>query len=138
MENAVDALHMAFGVLIFVLALSVSINAFGEARLTSELVLNYQDREYYYTYVQENKDSSGRILTERIVGLESMVPTIYKAYKENYKVVFKFASNIELYKKYNSVGELAQIQSIDLEKEVIGSDKDKENFLKALLFGTRS
>ena len=134
MENAVDALHMAFGVFIFVLALSVSINAFGEARLTSELVLNYQDREYYSEYVQENKDSDGNILTERIVGLENIIPTIYKAYKENYKIVFK---DIELYQKYNVAGQLVSVHSIDLEKDVIGSDSEKEEFLKVLLNGAR-
>ena len=32
MENAADALKMAAGVLIFVMALSISINAFGEVR----------------------------------------------------------------------------------------------------------
>lgn len=67
MENAAEALKMAAAVLIFVLALSISINAFGEVRAASSTILDYKDREYSYTYVEENKDSSGNSITERIV-----------------------------------------------------------------------
>lgn len=70
MDNAIDALHIATGVLIFVLALSISINAFTEVRITSQAILNYRDREYDYTYVEENvketTDSEGNIITESV------------------------------------------------------------------------
>ena len=46
MENAADALQMAAAVLVFVLALSISINAFGEARQTAQTILDNRDREY--------------------------------------------------------------------------------------------
>ena len=82
MENAAEALKMAAFVLIFMLALSISINAFGTAGKTAQTVLNYKDREYDYTYVKEGE-------TQRIVSAETIVPSIYKAYKENYKIVFK-------------------------------------------------
>ena len=82
MENAVDALKIAASVLLFVVALSISINAFGEVRIVSQTLLDYTDREYEYTYVENNGT------TKRIVGLESVIPTVYKAYKENYKIVF--------------------------------------------------
>lgn len=84
MENITEALQMAFGVLVFVVALSISINAFGEARQTSQIILDYRDREYDYTYVEDNGGT-----TERIVSAETIIPSIYKAYKENYKIVFK-------------------------------------------------
>ena len=82
MENAADALQMAAAVLIFVLALTIAINSFGQVRQVSQLIIGYNDREYDYTYVEDNGN------TERIVGLESIVPSIYKAYRENYKIVF--------------------------------------------------
>ena len=88
MENAAEALKMAAAVLIFVVALSIAINSFGQARQTAQLILDYTDREYDYTYVEENKDSNGDVMTERIVSLESIIPTIYKAYRENFKIVF--------------------------------------------------
>ncbi len=82
MENATEALKMAANVLIFVLALSISMNAFASVRRTSEIILTYKDREYDYSYVTEGEN-------ERIVSSETIVPSIYKAYKENYKIVFK-------------------------------------------------
>ncbi len=140
MENAADALKMAAAVLIFVLALSISINAFGEARATSQAILNYNDREYEYTYVEENRDENGEILTERLVGVETIVPSIYKAYKENYKIIFdiSFLDGKGLYKKRNSEGGTDPIYSIDLEKEVLGNDSQKEKFIEAILYGANS
>lgn len=143
MENAAEALKMAAFVLIFVMALTISINAFGEVRQASQAILDNQDREYDYTYVEENKDESGKPVTERIVNAETIVPSIYKAYKENYKIVFQFKSlyllERGLYKKLkeNSFTETIPVFSIDLEKEVLGNDTQKEEFIHALLYGSK-
>lgn len=130
MENVGEALQIAAAVLIFVLALSISINAFGEARQSAQIVLDYQDREYDYTYIVGNT-------TQRKVGVEAIVPAIYKAYKENYKIVFdttKFGTK-GLYLKKDKTGNEQGVYSIDLEKEVLGSDAQKERFIKAILYG---
>lgn len=131
MENATDALKMAFGVLVFVLALSVSINAFSEVRTTAQTIMEYSDREYDTTYVEE----SGT--TERLVGIESIIPTIYKAYKENYKIVFdeRLLGDDGVYKKRDETGNYKPVYTIDLEKEVLGSDTQKENFILAIIYG---
>ena len=132
MENAADALQMAAFVLIFVLALSISINAFGEARQTSQIILDYKDREYDYTYVEDNGET-----TERIVSAETIIPSIYKAYKENYKIVFKDkkGNGLELYKKAEAttIQDKKSICSIDLEKDIVGDDRQKERFIRAWL-----
>lgn len=133
MENATEALQMAFGVLVFVIALSISINAFGEARQSAQIILDNTDREYDYTYVEENNS------TKRIVGAETIIPSIYKAYRENYKIVFKKDKDngMELYRKLvaSNSADTISICSIDLEKDVIGSDKQKEKFIQFLLYG---
>lgn len=136
MENAADALKIAASVLIFVLALSISINAFGEARLTATTILNYQDKEYDYTYVEENKDASGNISTERIVGLETVIPSVYKAYRENYKIVFK---NLDggVYTKDDETGRTQEVDRIDLQNEVLGTESQKEQFVNAILYGRK-
>lgn len=133
MENATEALQMAFGVLVFVIALSISINAFGEARQSIQIILDHRDREYDYTYTQGGND------VERWVRGETLVPSIYKAYKENYKIVFKDhnGQGIELYKK-SVASNTTQPQSIcyiDLENEVLGNDEQKEKFIEVLLYG---
>ena len=53
MENAADALKMAAWVLIFVVALSIIINAFGMARQTTDILISYNDNEYYTDYVEQ-------------------------------------------------------------------------------------
>lgn len=134
MENAADALQMAAAVLVFVLALSISINAFGEARQTAQTILDNRDREYDYEYIQGDT-------TERIVKGETIIPSIYKAYRENYKIVFKdrAKNGIELYQKFVATNstEKKKICYIDLENEVLGTDKQKEEFLQILLYGKK-
>ncbi len=141
MENATDALHMAAAVLVFVVALTISINAFSEARMTATTILDRQDREYNYIYVEDNGT------TQRIVGLESIVPSIYKAYKENYKIVFRdnedsegapnLLGNEGIYRRKDDSGDYVGVYSIDLQNEVLGNDTQKEQFIMAILYGDR-
>ena len=134
-ENIADALKMAAEVLIFVLALSISISAFGQARQTSQILLEYNDdRIYEYTWIEANSKD-----TNRIVGAETIVPAIYRAYKENYKINFEFKDdNRCLYKKLNeATGDMdVLVCTIDLEKEIIGTNAQKEKFITYLLYGT--
>ncbi len=83
MENAVEALKMAFAVLVFVIALSICIFMFGKARETSDIVLSSSDQTQFYEYETYSNDYK-----TRIVGLETIIPTLYKYYKENYTVLF--------------------------------------------------
>lgn len=149
MENATDALHMAASVLIFVLALTISINAFGQARQTADMLVSYNDREYSYTYVEENTDEAGNVLTERLVGLDSIIPSIYKAYRENYKIVFRDNETSEtaenllgddgLYQKRdNATGNYEPVYQIDLENESLAGDEQKLEFLSAILYGSKA
>ncbi len=132
MENVAEALKMAAGVLVFVVALTISINSFGQARRTAEFIVNNQDRQYDQIYVQRETS------TERKVGCETIIPTIYKSYKENYKIVFEFKDqnlkNDGLYKRNN-----VPIYTLDLandeENVVLGGNKQKEKFIELLLYG---
>ena len=132
MENAAEALKMAGGVLIFVLALSICINAFTNTRQGIDNLVLYSDREFLTTYVEQNKG------TKRIVGAESIVPTIYRAYKENIKINFQFSEDKGPLYTVASYGseEDQKIYSIDLDNQVHGSEKQREFFLYNILFGT--
>lgn len=85
MENAAEALIMGFAVLIFVIALTVGITVFGQAKSVSDIVLYAQDETNYYDY----QGAVGKASQNRIVGLETIVPTLYKYYKENYTIMFR-------------------------------------------------
>ena len=128
MENAADALKMAGAVLIFVLAISIIILAFGQVRETADTILDYKDRETVYIDGDYYYKQTG---TERHVGIETIIPSIYRAYLENYKIVFEGLDPI-YYKKQND-GSKKGIYSIDLQAETIPADK-KPEFLCGILY----
>ena len=127
MENAADALKMAAWVLIFVVALSIIINAFGMARQTTDMLISYNDNEYYTDYVEQGS-------TERKVGYETIIPAIYRAYKENYKIIFLNNDGTPMY-FYENKNTKEQINYIDLEKQNVGNDTAKEEFIKYIVTG---
>lgn len=87
MENATRALIMAFAVFIFVIALTVAMVSLNSVKRVSDAILYTKDETNYYTYT----DVKGKAAQNRIVGLETIIPTLYKYYKEKYTVVFKEA-----------------------------------------------
>ena len=134
MENAVDALKMAAAVMIFVLALSVSINAFSEARIASTTLLDYTDREFFLG----KSDYYNSDTKNRIVGVETIIPAIYKAYSdESYKLVFLNNNDepIELY-KLKSSGETINTMGLVYDSKRIGvSPSNRKNFIEMILYG---
>ena len=83
MENATDALKIAFAVLVFVMALTITITMFSQLNSTSKILISATDTTNYYQYSLADADK-----TFREVGLETIIPTLYKYYKEQYTVVF--------------------------------------------------
>ena len=95
MENAVDALKMAFAIFVLILALSLAIYMFTQARETADIVLRSSDITEFmdYTELEDITEGTTIINSERIVGLETIIPTLYKYYKENYTVIFRYNNN---------------------------------------------
>ena len=81
MENASEALKMAATVLVFVVALSITVMMFTQINQVSKAILYGVDETKYYDYIETNKKY-------RIVGLETIIPTLYKYDKEKYTVLF--------------------------------------------------
>lgn len=143
MENAVDALKLGAFVIIFVIALSVSITAFSEARIASSTLLEYKDREaslgqndYWYSNESSKK---------RIVGLETIIPAIYRAYSdESLKIVFldndKGTKKV-LYKIKNNDGTLKDINTLGYiyDSKLFGlTPKTKIDFINKILYNKDS
>lgn len=115
MENGVEALKIAFGMIIFVFAISIAISCFTQAAQAMQRIWEVQQEDESYV-----TDEFGNYLNyvnfhggTREVGTETVVPTMYRAYKENFAVYF-FNSDkttpFELYK--NSRNEI--VNYIDL------------------------
>ncbi len=77
MENAVDALKIAFAVFIFVLSLSIAFMAFSQAAQTSNKMLFASDPTNYYRYTGVVQPK-GRIVTADVV-----ISSLYRYYKES-------------------------------------------------------
>lgn len=137
MENATEALKMAFAIMMFVLALSLSISSFSNANRAVDAIVTLRDRETEYTYVKKAQSSNRR------VGVETVVPTLYKAYKENFRVVFlkNDGSPLPLYYQTDSFGNRTkdshgrdiEINYIDLENEIIANPTEAIQHLDILL-----
>ncbi len=90
MENATEAFKMGFAVLVFVAALSLAIFSFTKVRETSANLIKQSDiKEYYQSLALDATGvSSNNALSSRVVGVETVVPTLYRYYKENYTILF--------------------------------------------------
>ena len=97
MENASDALIMAGEMLIFIVALTVCISSFTKVRVeidkivgqkeTVQMAKNEENQEYV-NYIKSKKNNS-----IRVVGAETLLPSLYRAIKENYVIYIKLAQS---------------------------------------------
>ena len=135
MENAVDSLKIAFGVLIFTVALSISISTFSNARRAIDGITTIKDKTQEYVYLEPSTNSN------RDVGIETIIPALYKAYSENYRVEFwvKDSAGTEkkliLYSRRNVEARenWEEVNYIDLIDENFGSESLAIDHLNALL-----
>ena len=138
MENAADALYMGFAIIAFVVALSISIFSFSEVTSASQSIINARDKTTLYNYVVPDG-------TARTVKREDIIPTLYRAYYENYAIKFVNIPEIEdgIYKvrveKKDALGnrtiEYEPTNIIDLESQQIGNHEDADKLITALLQG---
>lgn len=140
MENAVEALKMAGSVLLFVMALSIAMLSFTQARTAIGTLVQYSDREYSTIENDDRFYYRTRNETERYVGIDTIIPTIYRAFSESYKVVFETKrgdtavpgfpdTGYFLYKNKTEDREIYKIDSIE-ENGI----SDKQDFLNGILY----
>ena len=127
MENAEKAIMMAFAVFVLVIALSLAIYLFSKVTVTSEQLAFYSDSTIYYDNVEFDTNSSStdpdiKNGTVRIVSAETIVPTLYRYYKENFCV--KIYGERENKSIENSKRPLIQIFDVNLEGKVHGAAGD--------------
>ena len=141
MENASDALIMAGQVLIFIVALTVCISSFTTVRTEvnrivgqTEEVRMAKDGDTYINFMSSKNNSSNRV-----VGAETVVTSMFRAIKENYVIYIKLknASDIgRLDRKYittmqatidkNVNGKNIIKQGDTLIKVTIGADSNQD------------
>lgn len=96
MEDAVDALKMAFSVFAFIIALSIVFAMFSQAREVSDIVLAKTDNTYFAQYELPNENTGGRE-----VGIETIIPTLYRYYKEKFSIDIITSNNDNYNEKFD-------------------------------------
>lgn len=109
MENAVQAIRMGFSMFIFALALTTSMYIFSICGNTAQAIVYYSDEANYY----DNISIKDEITTVRKVGFDTVIPTLYRYYKENFSVkIYDKTTNTE------GLGTLIQVFDITTENKV--------------------
>lgn len=103
MEDAVDALKMAFSVFVFVIALAIVFAMFSQAREVSDIVISKTDTTYFAEYVNPNDSEN------RTVGIESIIPTLY--------TYSKGKTSIEIVSNENEKNELKELFDVEIERK---------------------
>ena len=137
MENASEALKIAFAVLLFVMALTLSISSFSQANEAVRNITTLRDRESQYTYVEPSANLT------RTVGIETVVSTMYRSYKENIEIHFFQDDGVTvtpfaLYNDTDIYGNITeQVYCINLANEGFASQQAAKEHLDIIVGGSR-
>ena len=83
MENAADALKMAFAIFVFIVALSIVFSLMTKIKGTADTVLWYSDKTNYYDWAEENTDNG------RTVGEDVIISALYTIVEEKLYIQVK-------------------------------------------------
>lgn len=82
MENAADALKMAFAVLVFIIAITIIFVMVSKVKFTADTVLYYSDKTNFYSHYESKE-------LNREVYVSDIVATLYRYYTESVAVTIK-------------------------------------------------
>lgn len=120
MENAVDALKMAFAIFVFILAITVTFSVIAHAKSAGDTILKSSDRTNYYEQLSTNASSGYRTVSKAEV-----VSTLYKYYIESIGVIIKINGNEYVFYSGNE----SKNESGTIEKLNLTSETDKRTYL---------
>lgn len=92
MENTAHALFIAFAIFVFVIAFSVTMFMMSKLNATAKVLVFRLDKTNYYDslvlneIISNNNDEDINNKTERVVGTDTIIPTLYRYYKESFSV----------------------------------------------------
>lgn len=128
MENVTRAIIMAFSMLIFVIGFSYSMYLINRLTTTSNTLLSSVTTTNYYDNIKVSKNNA---TTTREVGIDAVISTLYRYYKENYAV--------KIYDDASHSNELIQVFDMNLEgkmpnayKGYSGNNKELESLSNSI------
>lgn len=135
MENVTRAIIMAFSMLIFVIGFSYSMYLINSLTTTSNTLLSSVTTKNYY----DNIKVSGQDTTTRDVGIDTIISTLYRYYKENYAVKIYDGDTLIQVFDVNLEGKIANAydgyEGSDEELKSLSKSEYSDKNKKAYLFG---
>lgn len=119
MDNATDALKMAFGVFAFIFALSLALASFTKAKETADTVLWYADKTNYYSWTEGSDQKTGRK-----VGKDAIISSLYRKQADTYVIV---NIGLEKYIFYN--GKVTEVTSTGKKNTIDTNEVEHMNYL---------
>lgn len=98
MENITDALKMGAAALIFIIAFSVTMVMFSQARQTTDKIVGRLNSRDYLPKVE----SLGEANLTRIVGIETVIPTIYRYFQSDDDIQIRIVKDNELLQVFDA------------------------------------
>lgn len=106
MENAADALKIAFAIFVFVLAITITFSVISHAKSTADVVLYYSDKTNFYDHTASSSNSN------RQVSVTEVISTLYRYYKESISVTVDLgAEGVTTFDLSNSSSSITQIEN---------------------------
>jgi hypothetical protein len=111
MENTTQALYIAFAVLVFIIAFTVTLYLVNKVNTTAKTLVWSLDATSYYDSLEltdliANNDEDTNNAT-RIVGIDTIIPSLYRYYKESFAVkILDEAGNLIQYFDTTAEGEV--------------------------------
>ena len=134
MENGVNALLIAFAVLIFVIAITITFVTISEARQAAQVVMYYSDRENFQRLISTNENNSYQ---GRTVEIDTVIATLTRCIREEFNVRIIDDETNQYVFDYVLQGKAQMTSAI---KEFINShatstDKYRETFVEVVIDG---
>lgn len=109
MENAAEALKIAFAMLIFVIAITITFSLTSQAKQTADVVLYHSDKTNYYDHVASKE-------VNRKVSVDTVISTLYRYYKESINVIIVLGDDEERFDG-NRMKDKKSIKNIETDLE---------------------
>lgn len=104
MENAADALKIAFAIFVFVIAIAVTFSIISQAKSTADTVLYHSDETNFYKHVASGEGN-------REVSVKEVISTLYRYYKESVSVTINIGNESRTFDLANSSSNINTIEN---------------------------
>ena len=135
MENAADALKIAFAIFIFILAITITFSIISQAKSTADVVMYHSDETNFYEHLSSGKKN-------REVSLSDVISTLYRYYKESISVTVDLGSEgegrtFDLKNSYSDINAIESDLADYIDKNLLKFDdrKFEEEFVEVPISG---